>query len=82
MALKRFKHWKRQEVQDTFGLKRVFDMPLMQEWLDVETQNIPPNERTQIEELRSELAIFGTDWNEATLKFLFLAPFIRLINFH
>lgn len=82
MALKSFKYWKRQEVQDTFGLKRVFSMPLMQEWLEVDVATIPSNKKEQIEQLRSELARFGTDWNEATLKFLFLAPFIRLVNFH
>ncbi len=51
MGLKSFKYWKRQEVQDTFGLKRVFDMPLMREWLEVDVQTISANERTQIDEL-------------------------------
>ena len=82
MGLKSFKYWKRQEVQNAFGLKRVFEMPLMEEWLDVNINTLTNKERERIEELRLELARFGTDWNEATLKFLFLGPFIRLVNFH
>lgn len=82
MPLKSFKYWKREEVQKTFGLQRVFKMSLMEEWLDVDASQIDGGTRKELERLKNELAIFSTDWNEATLKFLFLAPFIRLVNFH
>ena len=82
MALKSFKYWKRQEVQETFGLQRVFEMSLMTELLAEAKAEMTARETEDVEMLRAELARFGTDWNEATLKFLFLGPFIRLINFH
>ena len=80
--MKSFKYWKRQEVQKTFGLKRVKKMALLNEWLDVDVQSIKNKEREQIEELRVYLSEHVIDWNEATLKFLFLGPFVRLVNFH
>lgn len=82
MALKSFKYWKREEVQNTFGLKRVFSMPLMEEWLAIDNDTIPQDIKKHLETLQFEIAQFGTDWNEATLKFLFLSPLIRLVNFH
>ncbi|MFK7908339.1 MAG: hypothetical protein AB8B69_24630 [Chitinophagales bacterium] len=82
MALKSFKYWKREEVQDTFGIKQVFSMPLMEEWLRVDSQTVPQDVRNQLEGLKLELLQFATDWNEATLKFFFLSPLMRLVNFH
>lgn len=82
MALKSFKYWKRQEVQEAFGLQRVFDLPLMAEFKNVDDIEITQAEEKELEALRSEIERFGTDWNEAALKFLFLGPLIRLVNFH
>ncbi len=82
MALKSFKYWKREEVHDTFGLQQVFSMPLMEEWLQVNIQTIPQDVKKQLEALKLELLQFATDWNEATLKFFFLSPLMRLVDFH
>ena len=82
MALKSFKYWKREEVQDIFGLTQVFSMPLMEEWLKVDTQTISQDVKKQLEALKLKLLQFATDWNEATLKFFFLSPLMRLVNFH
>jgi len=82
MALKAFKYWKREEVQDAFGLKQVFSMALMEEWLNVDAQTVPQDARSELEDLKLELLQFATDWNEATLKFFFLSPLMRLVNFH
>ncbi len=82
MSLKSFKYWKREEVQDTFGLKRVFKMPLMGNWLDVKQELINETEKQELEQLKEELNIYGSDWNEAALKFFFLGPLMRLVNFH
>ncbi|MEM0993263.1 MAG: hypothetical protein AAGI49_09525 [Bacteroidota bacterium] len=80
--MKSFKHWKRQEVQDTFGLERVFQMPSMDEWLSVEHIQLTEYEQSEIQQLRRELERYSPDWNEAAIKFLFLGPLIRLVDFH
>ncbi len=82
MSLKSFKYWKRQEVQKVFGLKRMRKMDEMSNWLNVDITSIAANKKIQIEALRAYLFEHVTDWNEATLKFLFLGPFMQLVNFH
>ncbi|MEM1121268.1 MAG: hypothetical protein AAGJ18_12525 [Bacteroidota bacterium] len=82
MALKSFKYWKRQEVQEAFGLQRVFDLPVMKDFLDVKEVVISEYEQKELEALRSEIERYGTEWNEAALKVLFLGPLLRLVNFH
>ena len=82
MALKSFEYWKRQEVQEAFGLQRVFDLPLMADFMKMDDIDISASEKKELEALRSEIDRYGTDWNEAALKFLFLGPLVRLVNFH
>lgn len=80
--LKSFKYWKRQEVQTAFGLKRVKKMNLLEDWQKVDVTTISNKEKERIEELRLDLKGYVINWNEAALKFFFLGPFIRLINFY
>ncbi|MEM6697528.1 MAG: hypothetical protein AAF806_16335 [Bacteroidota bacterium] len=82
MVLKSFKHWKRQEVQDTFGLERVFELSALEEWLNVDGVEINEYEKSELEKLRKDLERYSADWNEAAIKFFFLGPLIRLVNFH
>ena len=82
MSLKSFKYWKRQEVQEAFGLQRVFDLPAMTDFLNVKEIEISKYEQKELAALRSEIERYGTDWNEAALKVLFLGPLFRLVNFH
>lgn len=82
MALKSFKYWKRQEVQEAFGLQRVFDLPLMADFTNIDDIEISAYEEKELKALRSEVELYGSDWNEAALKVLFLGPLLRLVNFH
>ncbi len=80
--MKSFKHWKRQEVEEIFGLNRLQKMPLLEEWKKVNINEINESEKSQIEELREFIAYHVMDWNEAELKFHFLGPFMRVVNFY
>lgn len=79
--MKSFKHWRRHEVQKTFGLRRVEELPLLQEWLTVDSIDIPPEERKQVETLRKRVKRHALDWNEAEMKFHFLGPLMNVVDF-
>lgn len=81
-ALKSFKNWKREEVQKTFKLKRRYKMDLMTQWLNIDINSISDFNKKEIEKLQRKLIRYGSDWNEATLKFLFLGPLMHLIDFN
>lgn len=46
--MKSFKYWKRQEVEETFGLTRLQEMPLLKEWLNVEVGTITEKEKIEL----------------------------------
>lgn len=78
--MKSFKHWKRQEVEETFGIEEVETHPLLEKWLKANNE-ISESESTRLEELR-ELLIKNVDlWNEAELKMKFLGPLLNLVNY-
>lgn len=80
--MKAFKHWKRQQVQETFGLKKFETLPILERWLTVDTTKITAEERKDVEKLRVLLKRHVLDWNEAELKFHFLGPFMLAIDFY
>lgn len=79
--MKSFKYWKRQQVEETFGLKRLKELDLLSEWLKVDTKQITTIEQERILELQETLKENILDWNEAELKFYFLGPFMLFLNF-
>jgi hypothetical protein len=82
MAMKSFNQWRRQEVQEAFGLERLQQLPLLDEWLRVDVSAITPEERKQIESLRGLFQQHALDWNEAEVKFHFLGPLMNVVDFH
>ncbi|MEM9885963.1 MAG: hypothetical protein AAF849_08730 [Bacteroidota bacterium] len=78
--MKAFKDWKFQDITYVFGIKRVFNHPLLEDWLQAEHQASEKDAKT-IEELREELLYTIDTLNEEELKVYFIGPFIRLIPF-
>lgn len=82
MAMKSFDQWRRHEVQEVFGLQRLPQLPLLDEWLQVDVSGITPEERKQIESLRRLFQQHALDWNEAEVRFHFLGPLMNVVDFH
>ena len=78
---KSFKYWIAQEVEETFGVKRIRTSPLLERWLAREV-DIPVSTLEAAEVLRTELVESVDYWNEATLKFLFIGPLCALVRFN
>jgi hypothetical protein len=77
---KEFKAWLFEEINDAFGLTRLYEHKL---WKEFEGLSIPSHHKhyEAIEELRQELLLSVESWNEDELKFMFISPFIKLVSF-
>ncbi len=78
--MKSFENWEFEEVLEKFGLSLVREHPLLMEWLTAQ-EEILLEERTQVSFLQKRLQQNVEFWNEDELKFLFISPFISLINY-
>lgn len=83
MPMKSFKQWTYEDVEDVFGIAPIMDHPILINWLNVAAkQKISALEKETITQLRNELRITINGLNEEELKFQFIAPFVRMTNFH
>lgn len=78
--MKPFKYWKRQEIEETFGVREVEQHPLLEDWLN-STCSISEEEEVALEKLRKLLAKNVDIWNEAELKIKFLGRLFDLVDF-
>ena len=81
MKIKKFRDWKFEEIELTFGIDRVFEeYPLLEEWLAV--TNLPSEEdQRTLDKLRADLFRSIDTYNEEELKVFFIGPFFSLIPF-
>lgn len=80
MITKSFRDWKFEEVELTFGIQRVFEHPLLADWLSAE-RNPSEEDRRMINKLRYQLFREVDTYNEEELKMRFIAPLLYLIPF-
>ncbi len=81
MKKRKFEEWEFEQIQNEFGYKRYYEgFSLLETWLKA---NEPITEREQVElqELAKFLFHNAETWNEDELKFFFISPLIRLVNF-
>jgi hypothetical protein len=80
-AKKPFKDWKYEEVNEAFGLKRVFDHPFFAKITHLKLAK-DHAQYHDIDKLRHlALEYIGT-WNEDEYKFFFISPLLALVNFN
>ncbi len=80
MEKKNFESWTYEEVEDTFGLVKLNDKPLMEKWL--KTIHEPDSVRTVVlAELRKDLIEYANSWNEDELKMCFISPLIAMVHY-
>jgi len=77
--MRNFDSWKYEEVEDTFGIKEVAQMPLFTEWLTSSTKT-EENLLFLLEQLKNRIRKEAKNWQEDELKMLFIGPLISLAN--
>lgn len=78
--MKPFERWKYEEIELTFGIERVDELPTLTEWLQAEEPMDDFEEKT-LRRQHEQLVRKVEAWNEDELKFFFLAHVINLVNF-
>ena len=78
MIKKSFEQWLYEDVEITFGIERIEDLPIMQTWLNL-PDSLPLTAR--FEKLRLSLSKNVENWNEDELKMMFIAPFLLEFDF-
>ena len=78
--MRNFENWETQDLEMTFGLKRVKNMPLLNNWID-SNATFDDSARQRIEELRNSIADFADYWNEDELKMQAISLMLDIANF-
>ncbi len=75
-----FKQMTKQELEDMFGLKRVRNHIVLENWISAQ-ETISEIENIIISNLKESLIDRIEDWNEQELIMKFIGPLIALVNF-
>ncbi len=75
-----FKYWTREKLNKRFGLKRVYQSELLNDWLQ-KTPEIDDYERVILLRWQENLIKFIDYWNEEEVKLKFIGNMISLVNF-
>ena len=70
-----FREWTLDKIEQTFGLNQVWEMPLLDEWLDFQYE-ITAYERQYLLQMQELFKLGGDEWNEAELENKFIGPVI------
>ncbi len=82
MKKRDFKDWQYEQINDEFGYIRHYEnFELLETWLKAEN-SINEAEKKELAYLSKHLFRNVEGWNEDELKFFFLSPLIRLVDFH
>jgi hypothetical protein len=78
--MKSFEQWDIDDVERTFGLRRLRQHDILTQWISV--PHLPsPTIHELLKTLQNELSESVDSWNEDELKFKFIAPLISLIGY-
>lgn len=78
---KSFRDWLYEEVEVEFGLTRLRTLPILEKLTSL---TMPENHKHKalLEEYRLEVFDYIDTWNEDEYKFMFISPFLKLVNFN
>jgi hypothetical protein len=77
MRAKSFKYWTTQELHEQFGIERIFESALLDDWMSAENA-ISNDETLRLENLRHSLFENAEFWNEEELKMKFIGQIVEL----
>ncbi|MEM7534889.1 MAG: hypothetical protein AAF639_22115 [Chloroflexota bacterium] len=78
--MKSFSNWMQEEVETEFGLRQIYDSPLMQEWLTV-INEVSTEDKQSLTKLSQKLLHRVYRWNEEELKVYFLSFLLDMVDF-
>jgi len=78
--MKTFKHWRKQELVDTFGLRQKQQCDDLDDWLNSD-EDIPENVERDLVRLQQRLRKRVYDWNEQELIVEFIALLVDKVNY-
>jgi hypothetical protein len=78
---KRFERWQHQEVELTFGVKRVQQHQTLDAWL-TDLPQLSDIEMPTFEKLHNRLVLYVDKWNTADYRMYFTAIIVNLVEFH
>jgi hypothetical protein len=73
---KSFETWEYEEVENTFGMKRVFELPALTEWLNSSKNDIDETMKHFLMGIQKRLIVNADAWNEDEFKMFFIAPLL------
>ena len=62
---KSFETWEYEEVENTFGMKRVFELPALTEWLNSSKNDIDETLKHFLMGIQKRLIVNADAWNES-----------------
>jgi hypothetical protein len=81
MQKRSFDSFNTDELEELFKIKRAFNLPEMQQWIDAE-HTITDDYKIRIKRHQALLVKMADAWNEDELKFFFIGPFIAEAELH
>lgn len=78
---KSFKFWTSEDVEKTFGIKRVRNSKLLLDWINANENDLSDEKKVFLKNLQENLIEEIEYWNEEELKFHFMGKFVDLIKF-
>ncbi|MCB1189449.1 MAG: hypothetical protein H7A23_02075 [Leptospiraceae bacterium] len=78
--MRSFESWTYEDVEIEFGIERVYESKLLNEWLETETETTD-SQKESLEILKINLLKNIDALNEDELKMLFIAPLLNIVNF-
>jgi hypothetical protein len=79
--MKSFEKWTWEEVELTFGVKRVQTMSILNDWLSANEPVTDSYEKTTLIHNLERLRIMADNWNEDEIKFFFVSNIVSLVDF-
>ncbi len=73
---KSFETWEYEEVEITFGMKRVFELPALADWQNSSKNDIDETMKHFLDIIQKRLIVNADAWNEDEFKMFFIAPLL------
>ncbi len=73
---KSFETWEYEEIENTFGMKRVFALPALTNWLNSPKDDIDETLKHFLTGIQNRLIVNADAWNEDEFKMFFIAPLL------
>lgn len=79
--MKNFENWETQDIETSFSITQLYEMPLLDNWLKSTTISLEDYQTALAELIRVKLFKNADFWNEDELKLQFIAPLLLLVDY-